>query len=105
MDNFRVIYQVLKILEKSMDLEEFDKASLEKGRFGLSEARWCRIIALLVTDEYVKGIEVWNSTDCAYPRVCLVRPEITLKGLEYLAENTLMKKAAALAKGVADLIP
>lgn len=105
MDNFKAIYQILRLLEKSMDLEEFDKTSLEKERFGLSEARWCRIMALLVSDGYVKGIEVWNSEDCAYPRVCIVRPEITLKGLEYLADNTLMKKAAALAKGVVDMMP
>ena len=31
-------------------------------------------------------------------------PRITLKGLEYLQENSLMKKAAELAKGVADII-
>ncbi|MFR3753592.1 MAG: YjcQ family protein [Enterocloster sp.] len=40
--------------------------------------------------------------DCGYPRrVALTRPEITLKGLSrYLEENTLMKKAANLAKGI-----
>jgi len=37
--------------------------------------------------------------------VALTRPEITLKGLEYLEENTLMKKAANLAKGIKDTIP
>ena len=28
-----------------------------------------------------------------------------LKGLEYLAENTMMKKAAELAKGIKEIIP
>ena len=30
---------------------------------------------------------------------------ITLKGLEYLEENSAMKKAAALIKGIKDTIP
>lgn len=88
-----------------MDLEEFDKESISKERLGISEARWCRIMALLVKDGYVTGIETWNSMDCEYPRVAIGRPEITIKGLEYLEENTFMKKAANLAKGIKDTIP
>ena len=38
--------------------------------------------------------------DCGYPKVALTRPELTMKGLEYLEENGLMKKAAGLAKGI-----
>ena len=104
MDNFKIIYKILKILEKSMDIEEFDKASIAKERFDLTEPKWCRIMALLVSEGYVTGIQVWNSMDCAYPRVVLVRPEITLKGLEYLEENAFMKKAADMAKGIIDVI-
>ena len=44
--------------------------------------------------------ESWNALDCSYPKVSLARPEITLKGLEYLAENSLMKKAAQTAAGI-----
>lgn len=94
MDNFKTIYQILRTLERSMDLEEFDKSSFTKERFGLSEARWCRLIALLVAEGYVMGIETWKTTTHEYPRVCIVRPEITLKGLEYLHENSIMKKMA-----------
>lgn len=104
MDNFKVIYKILKILERSMDIEEFDKASIARDRFDLTEPKWCRIIALLVSEGYVTGIEVWNSADCGYPRVALIRPEITLKGLEYLEENKFMKKAAEMAKGIVGAI-
>nr|DAZ13236.1 MAG TPA: YjcQ protein [Caudoviricetes sp.] len=105
MDNFKIIYKILKILEKSMDLEEFDHASISKERLELTEARWCRIMALLASEGYITGVEVWNSMNCNYPRVCLTRPEITIKGLEYLEENTFMKKAANLAKGIKDVTP
>lgn len=104
MDNFKIIYKILRILEKSMDLEEFDKSCISKERLELTEARWNRIIAMLVYEGYVTGIEVWNSFDCNYPRVTLVRPEITIKGLEYLEENSFMKKAADMAKGIKDIV-
>lgn len=40
-----------------------------------------------------------NSFDCQYPKIELVRPEITLKGLEYLEENSMMKKVSKAAGG------
>ncbi len=105
MDNFKIIYRILKILEKSMDLSEFDKESISQERLDLSEPRWSRIMALLVAEGYVTGIEVWNSMDCDYPRVCVIRPEITIKGLEYLEDNKFMKKAADIAKGIKEIVP
>lgn len=88
-----------------MDLEEFDKESISRERLEISEARWCRIMAMLVNDGYVTGIKTWEAMDCGYPRVAIARPEITIKGLEYLEENTFMKKAANLAKGIKDTLP
>lgn len=105
MDNFKIIYKILKILEKAMDLEEFDKSSLSKESLEMSEARWCRIMAILKSEGYITGVQVWQAMECEHPRVALTRPEITLKGLEYLEENTFMKKAANLAKGIKDTVP
>ena len=39
----------------------------------------------------------------SYPRVELIRPEITLQGLEYLENNSLMKKISNTAKGIVDV--
>ena len=102
MDDFRIIYKILRILQKSMDLEEFDKNSISAETLGLSIPKWNRIIAMLLNEGYISGGETWNAMDCGYPRVALTRPELTLKGLEYLEENSLMRKAADLAKGIVD---
>lgn len=96
MDNFKIIYKILKILEHSMDLEEFDSSRISREALGLSEAKWCRIMAMIVGKGYVEGVAVWKSLDSYYPRVYLVRSEITITGLEYLKKNKLMKKAAKL---------
>lgn len=88
-----------------MDLEEFDTKTISKETLNLTEARWCRIIAMLVNEGYITGVEVWNSFDCGYPKVALSRPEITIKGLEYLEQNSLMKRAAEMAKGIKEIVP
>lgn len=100
MDDFRIIYKILRILQNSMDLEEFDRNSISAEALGLSVLKWSRLMAMLLKEGYITGGETWNAMDCGYPRVALSRPELTLKGLEYLEENSLMKKAADLAKGI-----
>lgn len=104
MQEFKQIYKILNILKASLDVEEFDKDLLSSQSLGLSEARWARIMALLLNNGYITGVEVWNAFNVSYPRVCIVRPEITLKGLEYLEENSLMKKAKEIAKGLINVI-
>ena len=100
MDDFRIIYKILRILQNSMDLEEFDRNSISAEALGLSVPKWSRLMAMLLKEGYITGGETWNAMDCGYPRVALSRPELTLKVLEYLEENSLMKKAADLAKGI-----
>ena len=104
MDNFKYIYRILKILEKSMDLEEFDMELIGYKELDISKLRWSRIVSMLKEQEYIQGIDVWYSLDQDYPRVKLVIPEITLNGLEYLNENSMMKKVYNAAKGIKELI-
>lgn len=35
----------------------------------------------------------------------LISPRLTLAGMEYLVNNTMMKKAYRLAKGIKDITP
>ena len=37
MDNFKIIYKILKAMEVAMDLEEFDTKSISKEAFGLQK--------------------------------------------------------------------
>ncbi|WP_413778060.1 YjcQ family protein [Caproicibacterium sp. XB1] len=104
MDNFRILYKILRILEKAMDVEEFDSSTISAESLKISEARWCNLMEMLSDEGYVKGVHVSRPLDNEV-LVSVSNPRITLKGLEYLQENSLMKKAANLAKGVADIIP
>lgn len=105
MDNFKIIYRILKNLEKAMELEEFDKNSISAESLGIPFPLWCRIMKMIVDSGYVTGVDVRNTFDCSYPKATLVRPEITLKGLEYLNENAIMKKVANFFKGIKESVP
>ena len=100
MEDFRIIYKILRILQKAMDLEEFDSEELSAEALGLTVPKWSRLMAMLLKEGYISGGQTWNTMDCGYPKVALTWPELTMKGLEYLEENGLMKKAAGLAKGI-----
>ena len=104
MDNFRIIYKILKVLEQAMDLDEFDSEEISAERLGISENRWRAIMEMLSESGYVKGVSVIKSIGGSSLRL---RSDfgITLKGLEYLDDNTFMKKAANIARGIKESIP
>ena len=76
MDNFKYIYRILKILEKSMDLEEFDMELIGYKELDISKLRWSRIVSMLKEQEYIQGIDIWYSLAQDYPRVKLTNPPI-----------------------------
>ena len=102
MDNFKVIYKILKLLEVAMDYDEFDRSQLTAEYLGISKNRLNTILIMLQEEGYVHGVMHAQGLR----GVKLSRNfGITLKGLEYLEENSTMKKAAALIKGIKDTIP
>ena len=104
MEQFKQIYRILSILRKAMDLEEWDSKLLSPEALGISLPMWSRLMAMLLKEGYITGGEAWASFDVSYPKVKLTRPEITLKGLEYLEENSLMKKAGEMIKEVIHIV-
>lgn len=104
MEQFKQIYRILSILRKAMDLEEWDSNLLSPEALGISLPMWSRLMAMLLKEGYITGREEWGASDVGYPKVKLVRPEITLKGLEYLEENSLMKKAGEMLKEVIHIV-
>lgn len=103
MNNFTTIYRILRYLEKAMDYDEVDMERISAATLGISEQRRSAILKILADDGYIDGIDVKKSIT-SETLVSIASPCITLKGLEYLQENSLMAKAANLAKGIAEII-
>ena len=105
MNNFKVIYRILKYLEASLDCEEFDVEAISPFRLDVTRERWEQILIMMQDNGYIKGIVVTKKLGDMKRYISEpVCPEITIKGLEYLEENKFMRKAANMLKGAADIV-
>ncbi len=98
-DNFKCIYKILKTLETAMDCPEFDISQINHEKLGISKERWARYIEMMLDAGYVKGVKVYM--DCT-DEMCVENDDIriTLKGLEYLTENSIMQRFYKAAMGI-----
>lgn len=104
MDNFKAVYKILSSLEKAMDLPEFDVEQIGPDALGVTHERWARYIEMMADVGYIKGVEVVRSI-LGETTVSAKNIRITLKGLEYLQENSIMQKMYQAAKGLKEIIP
>lgn len=104
-EDFRTICKILSILQKSMDYEVVDIRRLSVDNLGITEPKRKALLGMLLKNGYVEGFQVIQYIGDQTPNTeGLEGIRITLKGLEYLEENSLMQKAARLAKGIAEVL-
>lgn len=102
-DNFKFIYKILEALEAAMDCPEFDINQISADKFGISKERWGRYLVMMLDAGYITGVTFYSDfTD----ELCIDNEgiRITLKGLEYLSENTIMQRMYETAMGIKDMI-
>ena len=105
MDNFKIIYRILRYLEQALDYAEFDPSPISHTALGITRERWEQLMIMLQDSGYINGIVYVRTLSSDQAHITEpIRPNITLKGLEYLAENSLMKKAGDLLKGAISMI-
>lgn len=104
MDNFKAVYTILSTLEKAMDVPEFDIAQIDEKALGISKERWSRYMEMMADVGYIKGVQIKRDIN-GNTRVCGGDIRITLKGLEYLQENSVMKKMYNIVKGIKEITP
>ena len=83
MDNFKVIYRILRYLEEAMDYEYPDMKFIAPETLRITRQRWSAIMAMLDHKQFVDRLTVKYSTGGAVA-VFGQAPRITLRGLEYL---------------------
>ena len=91
MDAFKAVYKILTVLERAMDYPEFDIEQIGPEALGVSKERWNRYIEMMADVGYIKGVSI--------------KYDITLKGLEYLQENSIMQRLYQAAKGFKEAVP
>lgn len=106
MDNFKLIYQILKHLEIHLGEEDLEIDKISHEQLGVSFIRWEALLRMMQEDGYIKGLVYEQTMSDSSPHVVMpIRPKITIKGLEYLSENSMMKKVGDTLKKVKEIIP
>ena len=100
MGDFNTIYKILAALKASMDYDEFDSRLISAERLNVSEPRRRELLRMLSQAGYITGIAFTGDV-----MISIGRLRLTLRGLEYIEENSLMKRAYRAAKDIKDLIP
>lgn len=102
-DNFKIIYRILKALEAGLDVDDPTDKPYSAEALNISENRRNRLICMMQDEGYVTGVEhAFYYDRSEYVDVSNMR--ITIKGLEYLHDNSTMQKIANTAKGIIEAI-
>lgn len=103
MDDFRIIYRLLKQIRAFELLEEPDWALFAPEVLKTSAMKRDNLALKLLDADYIDGLRLVEGINGMTRRVILWEyssPSVTLKGLEYMEENSLMRRAEELAKGI-----
>ena len=102
-DNFKAVYKILSSLEEQMDKPNVDVSKFDNEQLGISKERWIKHIEMMEDIEYIKGCHIYTNIDGE--NICNTEDiKITLKGLEYLQENSIMQRIYKTAKGIKDIV-
>lgn len=105
MKEFRVIYKILRFLNQNAGNEEADIRMISAEVLGVSDAKWEQLMIELQRNGYIDGVVYTMSMNDKFPHIAHpITPRITLKGMEFLEENGMMKKAAGFFNGLVDVI-
>ncbi len=99
-ETLTIAYKILKALESG----EYPPAySLHPERLGCSHEKFGKVLKSLVDEGYIRNVKIYTDV-LGTPVTDVSRAEITLKGAEYLNENSAMQKIAKFASGIIPLV-
>lgn len=104
-DYFVLSYSVLKYLYECFKAgEKADVDMFSPVALGINNGYWCNLIESLANEGYITGV-AFSTAVGSISGVKVYNMKITQKGIEFLQENSRMKKAAEFIKTAIDIIP
>lgn len=108
-DYFVLAYRLLSYLYaclKSGTEPDWERLSYETKEFPVGENYWNYLLEHLLIDGYAEGAALLPAIGSPQERIKLSKAFcITPKGIEYLQENSAMRKAAEFLKALKQTIP
>lgn len=99
-----VMYTILKYLYDCLKAGVSpDPLKFSASALGINDRYWTAIVADLVNRGYVRGITVFHNLDGDGVRV--VKPCVTIEGVEFMMENSMMRRAFEFIKEAKCAIP
>lgn len=104
-DIFKIIYVILtELYEAKKAGEKVDLEAVSSERLGVPSGYLTDIIIELIDNGYIRDVS-YRVTKSGRVFHGLGDMTITLAGIEYLRENSMMKKVHETLKNVKDIIP
>ena len=105
MDNFKIMYKILHELEKNMGNENFNLQAVSAEKLRVSFEKWEQLMILMQDEGYIKGLVLSSNVNEMYRHIAEpIKPQITIKGLEYLAGNSFMAKAKEMLRMAGEIV-
>ena len=104
-DMFKIIYCILKELyECKKQCVKVNKEDIGYERLEISYSYWLDILLEIQRKRYIKGV-IYRLTKGTGRVVDYDNIDITFEGVEYLEENSMMKKVKDALKDIKDIVP
>ena len=88
-----------------MGNENFSVETISAEKMNISFEKWEQLLILMQDDGYIKGLVLAKEIGETYRHIVEpIKLQITIKGLEYLAENSFMAKAKEALKMAGEII-
>ena len=98
MNTLETAYKILKNLESDKDVE-YMGTLISPERLNVSDEEWLMVMKNLLEEGYVRGVDI-NKNVLGQTKVNIEEARITLKGAQYLHENSAMQKFMRIATNV-----
>lgn len=101
----KTMYRILKTLLKYAGRQDFSNELISAKKLGVSYEEWSYLMILLQKSGYVDGVIYTQDLTHRFPEIVdISHVGITLEGIEYVEENSTMKKVGEILKEVGEII-
>jgi hypothetical protein len=101
----RTMYRILKTLLRYAGRQDFTNELISAKKLGVSYEEWSYIMILLQKSGYIEGVVYTQTLSQRFPEIVdIERVGITISGIEYVEENSTMKKVGEMLKEVGEIL-
>ena len=107
-DYFVLVYRILAYLYycvKEGVEPDMEYLTYNTKYFPICESYWEYIIEHMFNDGYISGVAIAKGLNRGVGRIKIIDIKITPKGIEYLEDNSNMKKAREFLKSIKEILP